>query len=148
MAVLYIPSNSTLLQEKFINYLMKQGKKTIARHIFKDTLEEIRKQGQKQAEKTFEQAIENVKPNLEVKAKRIGGSVYQIPIEVSSKRQMMLSFRWMIQAAKTAKGGPMSKRLAKEIMDAANNTGAAMKKKEDTHRMAQANRAFAHYARY
>ncbi len=144
---MYIPDHSSPLEEKFINYLMRRGKKTIARKIFQNTLAEIQKQGNKEPEKLFEKAIENAKPNLEVRPKRIGGSVYQIPLEVKPKRQIMLSFKWIINASKEQKG-PMHKKLAKEIIETANGTGAAIKKKEDTHRMAQANRAFAHYARY
>lgn len=136
------------MQEKFINYIMREGKKEIARRIFTDMLKELEKRGQKKPLDTFKLAIENARPTMEVRPKRIGGGVYQIPIEVTQNRQIMLSFRWIITAAKERKGAPMAKKLAIEILDTANGTGAAIKKKEDTHRMAQANRAFAHFARY
>lgn len=144
----YIPEGSTELQEKFINYIMKRGKKNVARKIFQNTLEIINKKTQKDPEKIFEKAIEKIKPTLEVRPKRIGGAVYQIPIEVTPKRQIMLAFRWILNVARNKKGSPIAKRLAQELLDAASETGAAIKKKEDTHKMAQANRAFAHYAKY
>jgi small subunit ribosomal protein S7 len=144
---IYIPENSTPLQEKFINYLMVDGKKNVARKIFKDTLSIMSKKD-KQPDKVFEKAIENIKPNLEVKAKRIGGAVYQIPVEVKHGRQMALAFRWIIQASRGKKGAPMAKKLAEELLAAANNEGTAIKKKEDTLKMALANKAFAHYAKY
>lgn len=143
----YIPDNSTELQEKFINYLMLDGKKNIARKIFYETMTLISEKD-KQPEKVFEKAIENVKPPMEVRAKRIGGSVYQIPVEVKPKRQMALAFRWIIQGCRLKRNAPMAKKLASELWSAANNEGNAIKKKEDTIRMAQANKAFAHYARY
>lgn len=145
---IYIPEGSTELQEKFINYIMKCGKKNVARKIFQNTLEIISKKIQKDPEKIFEKAIEKVKPTLEVRPKRIGGAVYQIPIEVTPKRQIMLAFRWILESARSKKGSPLAKRLAQELVDAASETGTAIKKKEDTHKMAQANRAFAHYAKY
>ncbi|KKT02450.1 MAG: 30S ribosomal protein S7, small subunit ribosomal protein S7 [Candidatus Peregrinibacteria bacterium GW2011_GWF2_43_17] len=127
---------------------MRRGKKTIARNIFRETLEEIKKKGSKDPGQVFERAIENVKPAMEVRPKRIGGAVYQIPIEVKPSRQLMLSFRWVMEAAKAKKGAKMAIKLAQELMDAANQTGSAIKKKEDAHKMAQANKAFAHLARY
>lgn len=127
---------------------MHDGKKTIARKIFHDTLEEIKNKGSKDPEQVFERAIENVKPTMEVRPKRIGGGIYQIPIEVKPKRQTMLAFRWILGATRDKKGSPMAKRLAQELLDAANQMGTAMKKREDTHKMAAANKAFAHYARY
>ncbi len=127
---------------------MQRGKKTVARKIFQDTLEEIKKKGSKNPVQVFERAIENVKPSMEVRPKRIGGGVYQIPIEVKPNRQLMLAFRWILGAAKSKTGARMAVKLAGELTDAANQTGAAMKKKEDTHKMAAANKAFAHYARY
>jgi small subunit ribosomal protein S7 len=144
----FIPENSTELQEKFINYLMLDGKKTTARKIFHDTLKKITEKGNKNPEEIFEKAIEKVKPAMEVRPKRIGGSVYQIPIEVKYGRQIMLAFRWIIGAARSKKGTEMANRLAQELMDAANEQGSAIKKKEDTHKMAAANKAFAHYARF
>ncbi len=146
--VQYIPEGSNLLTEKFICYIMKDGKKTVARQIFKETLEIISQKGDKHPEKVFEQAIQNVKPENEVKAKRIGGAVYQIPVEVKPGRQIMLAFRWILDASRKRKGAPMAKKLAQELIEAASEQGAAIKKREDTHKMAHANKAFAHYARY
>jgi small subunit ribosomal protein S7 len=143
----YIPEGSNPLQEKFINYIMKQGKKNVARKIFKDTLAIIGKTD-KAPEKLFEAAIDNIKPAVEVRAKRIGGAVYQIPVEVKPERQLMLAFRWILGAARSKRNAPMAKKLASELMLAMNNEGAAIKKKEDTIKMAQANKAFAHYAKY
>jgi small subunit ribosomal protein S7 len=143
----YIPENSNPLQEKFINYIMKDGKKNVARIIFRDSLTIISEKD-KQPVKIFEKAIENVKPTVEVRAKRIGGAVYQIPVEVKQGRQLALAFRWLLTATRAKKGAPMAKKLADELMAAANNEGAAIKKKEDTVKMAQANKAFAHYAKY
>lgn len=144
----YIASYSTPLLEKFINYVMLDGKKTIARTIVKDTLDVVKEKTKQDPLKVFEQSISNIKPAMEVRAKRIGGSVYQIPMEVKPKRQVMLAFRWIINAARSRKGANMADKLASELLQAFNNDGAAIKKKEDTHRMAQANKAFAHYARY
>ncbi len=144
----FIPEGSNPLQEKFINYIMKEGKKNIARRIFKETLQVLTEKGQKEPVKVFERAIENVKPTLEIRPKRIGGAVYQIPIEVKPGRQLMLSFRWILDSARGKKGSPMAKKLADELLSASNNEGNAIKKKEDTIRMAQANKAFAHYAKY
>lgn len=124
------------------------GKKTVARKIFDDMLLEVGKRGHKVPREIFFRAIENAKPSMEVRAKRIGGSVYQVPFEVSPKRQQMLSFRWILAAARSRKGVPMYKRLTQEILDAADSNGTAIKKKEDVERMAAANRAFAHYARF
>ena len=144
----FTPEGSTDLIEKFINYLMLDGKKTTARRIFKDSLEMIKKRGYANPKETFEKAVRNVTPTLEVRAKRIGGSVYQIPVEVKQKRQISLSFRWILNAVKSKKGSPIAKRLADELIEACEGTGNAIKKKEDTFKMAQANKAFAHYARY
>jgi len=144
----FIPEGSSELQEKFINYIMLDGKKSTARKIWHDTLKAIAAKGNKNPEDIFEKAIENVKPTMEVRPKRIGGSVYQIPIEVKYGRQLMLSFRWIIGSARDKKGSPMAARLAQELMDAANEQGTAVKKKEETHRMAAANKAFAHYAKF
>jgi len=144
----HIPEDSSPVQEKFINYIMLDGKKSTARRIFADTMQIISKKSSSDSEKIFKQAIENVKPQLEVKAKRIGGAVYQVPREVKPDRQIALAFRWIISAARLKKGAPMCQKLANELIDASNEQGSAMKKKEDTHRMAQANKAFAHFARY
>lgn len=144
----YIPQDSSPLQEKFINYLMLKGKKSTARRIFNETLKLLSKKESGDPEKIFRTAIDNVKPQMEVKAKRIGGAVYQVPREVKPDRQIALAFRWIIQAAKAKKGAPMAQKLASELFDASNEQGTAMKKREDTHRMAEANKAFAHLAKY
>ena len=144
----YIPVNSTPLQEKFINYILRRGKKGTARRIFRDTLAEMAKRGAKTPDKTFEQAITNIKPTLEVRPKRVAGAVYQIPIEVTPRRQQMLSFRWIVESAKGKKGKTMAEKLAGEIMEAAEGVGNAIKKRDDSHKMAEANKAFAHFARY
>lgn len=136
------------LQDKFVNCIMKNGKKTVAVKILKDTFEEMHRRGQDDPLKTFETALKNATPAMEVKAKRIGGAVYQIPMEVTEKRQRSLSTRWILEGARKKKGQPMFKRLAAELLDASNETGFAYGRKEDVHRMAQANKAFAHLARY
>jgi len=136
------------LVAKFVNCVMKNGKKTVAVNIVKDTLEELYRRGQDDPLKTFETALKNATPAMEVKAKRIGGAVYQIPMEVTEKRQQSLCIRWVLEGARKKKGQPMFKRLAGELLDASNETGFAYSRKEDVHRMAQANKAFAHLARY
>lgn len=146
--VTYISQESSPLHEKFINYLMIGGKKSVSRKIFNETLKIISKKSSGDPEKVFKGAIDNVKPQVEVKAKRIGGAVYQVPREVKPDRQLALAFRWIIGGARGKKGSPMSQRLANELIEASNNQGAAIKKREDTHRMAEANKAFAHLAKY
>ena len=127
---------------------MEGGLMTIGRPIFNDMLGEIEKRGHKEPRELFFRAIENTKPAMEVRPKRIGGAVYQVPFEVNPKRQRMLSFRWLIDGARKRKGMPMFKRLTLEILEASDGNGGAVKKKDDVERMAQANRAFAHYARF
>jgi small subunit ribosomal protein S7 len=144
----FIPEESSPIIEKFINYIMLDGKKSVARRIVNDTFKIIGKKTSADPEKIFKSALDNVKPRLEVKAKRIGGAVYQIPLEVTPGRQLALSFRWIIGAARDKKGANMSQKLANELIDASNEQGSAVKKKEDTHRMAEANKAFAHLAKY
>jgi small subunit ribosomal protein S7 len=144
----YIPPASDPVSEKFINYVMLDGKKTIARKIFAEMLEEIEKRGHKNPREIFFRGIENAKPAMEVRPKRVGGSIYQVPFEVSPGRQQMLSFRWIINAARAKKGTSMGKRLAQIILECSDNQGVAIKKKEDVERMAAANRAFAHFARF
>jgi len=144
----FIPEESSPMQEKFINYIMLAGKKSTARKIFNETLKLISKKTSGDPEKVFKIAIENIKPQLEIKAKRIGGAVYQIPMEVKPDRQLAVACRWIIQASRNKKAGTMAQRLANELVEASNEQGTAFKKKEDTHRMAQANKAFAHLAKY
>lgn len=146
--ILHIPENSSPMQEKFINYIMLAGKKSIARKILSETLKIISKKTNSDPEKIFKTALDNVKPQIEVKPKRIGGAVYQIPREVKPDRQLALACRWLIGGARGKKGSPMSQKLANELIDASNGTGAAIKKKDDTVRMAEANKAFAHLAKY
>ena len=144
----FIPQDSNPLYEKFINYIMQRGKKTTARRIFKDAMDIVSKKTKEDPTKVFNKALDNIKPQMEVKPKRIGGAVYQIPREVNANRQITLAFRWLIGAARGNKGAAMADKLAQEIMNASDGQGSAIKKKEDTHRMAAANKAFAHYARY
>ncbi len=143
-----IPEGSTPLQEKFINCIMLDGKKSVARKIFNDTLRIISDRVHKDPMEVFEKAIETIKPSLEVKAKRIGGAVYQIPMEVKPDRKVTLSIRWLLGVAHGKKGSKMSEKLADELILAANGEGAAVKKRDDVIKMAQANKAFAHYAKY
>lgn len=136
------------MQEKFINCMMHGGKKSISRSIFGNAMKIMREQGIKNPEEIFEKAVRNVMPNMEVRAKRVGGSVYQIPVEVKPKRQLALSIRWIIGACRGKKGKAMAQKLSTELLDASKDSGAAFKKREDVHRMAAANKAFAHLARY
>jgi small subunit ribosomal protein S7 len=136
--------NSELLA-RFINRLMKRGKKSLATRIMYDALDIIEERTHRNALQVFHQAMENATPALEVRSRRVGGATYQIPVEVRAERRSSLAIRWLIQTAQARKGKPMAEKLADELMDAARNTGATIKKKEDTHKMAEANRAFAHY---
>ena len=132
---------------RFINYLMQDGKKSIAEKVMYDALDIVAKESKKDALAMFEEALENVTPSMEVKSRRIGGANYQIPIEVRPERKFFLASGWIIEAAKAKKGKPMAECLAEEILNAAKNEGEAIKKKQNVHRMAEANRAFAHFAR-
>ena len=133
------------LVAKFINALMKRGKKSIAEAILYDAFDIIEKKVNESPLKVFEQAVENVKPIIEVKSRRVGGSTYQVPTEVRSSRRKALGIRWIISYASSRSEKGMSRKLAGELMDAANQKGSAVKKREDTHKMAEANKAFAHY---
>ncbi len=139
------PKFHSPLVAKFINSLMRKGKKSTAEAILYRSLELIGKKLEEEPIKIFEKAIDNVKPVIEVKSRRVGGSTYQVPVEVRSGRRLALSIRWVINYAKARSEKTMEGKLAGELMDAANNRGAAIKKKEDTHKMAEANKAFAHY---
>lgn len=145
-AVVPDPHFGSVIVSKFINNLMYDGKKSIAESIFYHAMEAVAEkiQGVEPLE-VFLQAIENVKPMLEVKSRRVGGANYQVPIEVKPSRQQALAIRWLILNSRNRNERGMVKRLAGEIADAYNNTGGAVKKKEDTHKMAEANKAFAHY---
>ena len=140
------PVYGDLIVAKFINNLMKKGKKSLAEKIFYQSIDKIKKQGKvDDGIELFKKALENVAPILEVKSKRIGGATYQVPIEISENRRLALAMRWIISFSKSRKGQTMADRLAAELLAASNNDGAAVKKKEDTHRMAEANKAFSHF---
>ena len=139
------PLYNSQLITKFVNVLMKDGKKTVAETILYQALDVIRERTEDDPVKLFKRAIDNVKPVVEVKSRRVGGSTYQVPVEVRPERAQALAIRWMISAARGRAETTMSARLSGELMDAANNRGNAVKKREDTHRMADANRAFSHY---
>ena len=140
------PVYNDLVVAKFINNVMDGGKKSIAEKIFYGAIKQVEgKTKAKDGLELFKKALENVAPVLEVKSKRIGGATYQVPIEVSERRRVALAMRWIISYAKARKGRTMADRLAAEIIAAANNDGASVKKKEDTHRMAEANKAFSHF---
>jgi small subunit ribosomal protein S7 len=133
---------------KFINYIMLNGKKSVAERIVYGALDAAKAKLNAEPMDIFEQALKNVGPIVEVKSKRIGGANYQVPMEVSKDRRNTLAMRWIIAAARDGKGRPMAEKLATELINAYNGEGAAIKKKEDTHRMAEANKAFAHFARF
>lgn len=130
---------------KFMNYLMLNGKKGVSEQIFYNAMETVRSRTKKDGIEIFKLAVKNAAPMLEVKSRRIGGANYQVPIEVPKHRQFFLAAHWIINSARSRSGRSMSDRLAAELISAANNEGGAIKKKEDTHRMAEANRAFAHF---
>ena len=131
----------------FINKVMKQGKKTIAQKIVYSAFDIIKEKTQKEPIEIFRLAIENAAPILEVKPKRVGGATYQVPMEVRGERRLALATKWILDGARAKKGKPMAEKLAQELIDCTNNQGNAIKKKADTHRMAEANKAFAHFAR-
>lgn len=149
------PKFASVKYGKFINYLMERGKKTVSQKIFYDALDIVatKMEKDKDAEvkdsrQVFEIALKNISPLMEIKGRRIGGSNYQVPMEVQEPRRTALGMKWMILAARARKGAPMREKLAQEIVDAYNKIGSAVKKREDTHRMAEANKAFAHFARF
>ncbi len=138
----------SVIVAKFINKVMLDGKKSLAQKLVYDAMEASEKKVGKPALEIFETAIKNVSPVVQVKSRRIGGATYQVPLEVKGDRRLHYAFMWMRDAARNRKGMSFDKALAAELADAYNNVGIAMKKKEDTHRMAEANKAFAHFARY
>lgn len=162
------PKYGSVKYAKFINYMMQRGKKNVARKIFYDALEIVGAKAkdlasaqtsaakadgkvedkQMDGRQVFDIALKNIAPLMELKSRRIGGANYQVPMEVMEPRRTSMGMKWMIAAAQSRKGAPMKEKLAAEIMDAFNKQGAAMKKREDTHRMAEANKAFAHFARF
>jgi small subunit ribosomal protein S7 len=133
-----------LIQE-LINRIMKKGKKSVAMGIVYDAIDIIGEREKRDPVEVFEQALKNTSPVLEVKPRRVGGATYQVPVEVRQDRRTSLAIRWILAAARARPGKTMAEKLAAELMDAANSTGAAIRKREETHRMAEANRAFAHY---
>jgi len=141
------PKYGNLTIAKLTNYVMRDGKKTVAQKIVFGALDYIADKAKADPLDVFDRAFKNLQPSVEVKSKRVGGANYQIPTPVRGERRVALAFRWLIAAADGRKGKPMSQKLAEEIMAAANNEGDAIKKKMDVHRMAEANRAFAHFAR-
>ncbi len=143
--ILADPIYNSKMVSKFINILMLAGKKSVAAKIFYEALESIDSKGEDKGIDVFNKAIENIKPLMEVKSRRIGGATYQVPIEVRPVRQQALAIRWLISYTRKRSERTMKDRLANELMDAANDRGASYKKKEDTYKMAEANKAFAHY---
>ena len=143
--VLPDPKYGSRLVAKFVNIMMIRGKKSTAERIMYDALLSVEDRSKQDALKMFKSAIDNVKPAVEVKSRRVGGSTYQVPVEVRPDRRTSLAMRWMIGAARRRSERSMADKLAAELLDAANNRGMAVKKREDTHKMAEANKAFAHY---
>ena len=143
--VLPDPKYGSRLVAKFVNIMMIRGKKSVAERIMYDAMAAVEDRAKQEALKMFKTAIDNVKPAVEVKSRRVGGSTYQVPVEVRPDRRTSLAMRWMIGAARNRPERSMADKLAAELLDAANNRGSAVKKREDTHKMAEANKAFAHY---
>ena len=139
------PKFNSILVTKFVNCLMRKGKKGITEKIFYDSIDIIQNKTKKSGMEIFKKAIDNVQPLLEVKSRRVGGATYQVPVEVRPRRKNALAIRWLINYAKSRQGKSMTEKLAAEIIDASNNVGGAIKKREDTHKMAEANKAFAHF---
>jgi small subunit ribosomal protein S7 len=139
------PMYQSTLVSKFVNCMMYGGKKSTAQHIFYHAMDVIQKKTQDDPLKLFKKAVENIKPVLEVKSRRVGGSTYQVPVEVNPSRRTSLAIRWILTYSRARGEKSMEEKLAGELIDAANNRGNSIKKKEDTHRMAEANKAFAHY---
>jgi small subunit ribosomal protein S7 len=139
------PKYGDKLVAKFVNTIMSRGKKSVAESIFYHSLNIVEARTKEDALGVFKKAIENTRPTVEVRSRRVGGATYQVPVEVRPQRRLSLSMRWLIQSARERGEKSMEEKLAAELIDAANNRGTTIKKKEDTHRMAEANRAFAHY---
>lgn len=142
------PKYGSVTVAKLINYIMKRGKKGVAERIVYDAFDQILTTTKKEPQAVFDLAIKNISPLVEVRSHRIGGATYQVPMEVAKHRRLALALRWIIQAAKNKKGLKMSERLSSEIISASNSEGMAVKKRIDTHKMADANKAFAHFAKY
>lgn len=139
------PVFNNIMVQRFINRLTLDGKKSIAEAIFYGAIKQIEQKTGKPGLEVFDQALKNVMPVIEVRPRRVGGSTYQVPVEVRSERRISLALRWIVTNSRKRSGRTMHERLASELIDAANNTGASVKKKEDGHKMAEANKAFAHY---
>jgi small subunit ribosomal protein S7 len=139
------PVYNSELVSRFVNNLMKRGKKSIAERIFYEAMEIMGEKSGKQPLEVFSRAMENVMPIVEVRARRVGGATYQVPVEVRQERRVSLAIRWILINSRKRSGNTMRERLASELLDAFNNAGASIKKREDTHKMAEANKAFAHY---
>ena len=139
------PKFGSLIISKFINSIMYDGKKSTAEKILYDALDKIKEKTKNDPIKVFNDAITNVRPNLEVRSRRVGGATYQVPVEVKSKRSQALAFRWIMDASRKRKNKTMSDKIFSELLDASQNKGSAIKKREDTHKMAEANKAFAHF---
>lgn len=140
------PKFNSVTIAKLINYVMKRGKKTTSQAVVYDAFDLISEKTKQDPVAIFDRALKNVTPILEVRSRRVGGANYQVPIEVRGERKLALAFRWLLLAARTRKGKPMAEKLADELIAASKNEGTAIKKREDVHRMAEANRAFAHFA--
>tara|TARA_B100000886_G_C20372366_1_gene470189 strand:+ start:117 stop:581 length:465 start_codon:yes stop_codon:yes gene_type:complete len=143
--ILADPVYNDMMVAKFVNYIMKCGKKGVAEKIFYGAMRQIKSRTKTEGLVIFQKAVENAAPSVEVKSRRIGGATYQVPIEVPRNRRFYLASQWIISAAKSKSGRPMADNLASELISAANGDGGAIKKKDDTHRMAEANKAFAHF---
>ena len=139
------PKYNDLIVSKFMNSIMKQGKKSVAERIVYGALDTMQAKAKANPIQLFHQALENVMPAVEVRSRRVGGATYQVPVEVRTERRQALAIRWLITAARSRNEKTMEERLSGELLDAANNRGTAVKKREDTHKMAEANRAFSHY---
>ncbi len=139
------PKYNSVYLASFINRVMTRGKKTTAQRIVYDALDILETEGSRDSLETFNQAMRNATPQLEVKPRRVGGATYQVPIEVRSSRQMALAMRWILRASRARTGRPMAERLAQELLEASRGQGAAVRRREELHRMAEANRAFVHY---
>ena len=139
------PKYNSLVLSKFINFIMYDGKKSSAEKIIYDALNKIKEKTKEDPIKVFNDAINNVRPNLEVRSRRVGGATYQVPVEVKTKRSQTLAMRWLLDASRKRKNKSMSEKLFNELMDAYQRKGSAIKKREDTHKMAESNKAFAHY---
>jgi len=139
------PKYNSVVVSKFVNRMMWEGKRSLGLRIVHDALDILQSKTEKEPLEVFLKALDNVKPVIEVKSRRVGGATYQVPVEIRETRREALGMRWIINAARSRSGKGMGDRLAAELLDAYNNTGTAFKKKEDTHKMAEANKAFAHY---